>query len=123
MRCSKKKRDDRVGPKIGGQNQQNNDELGPVFTGGRVHPSSAVILIAQQLGPCQRFVIRLPEKGDEGNTGRLLIQGLLPSEWAKLVIKGAVFQHRRGKLIILLGLVKPFIDEPGFRYFNRFSEE
>jgi len=31
-----------VGPKIGGQNQQNNDEVGPVFTVRRVHSSSAV---------------------------------------------------------------------------------
>jgi integrase len=31
-----------VGPKIGGQNHQNNDEVGPVFTDSRVHSLSAV---------------------------------------------------------------------------------
>jgi hypothetical protein len=39
-----------VGPKIGGQNQQNNDQVGPVFTGGWVHSLSGVTCQGQQLG-------------------------------------------------------------------------
>jgi len=31
-----------VGPKIGRQNHQDNDQRGPIFTGGWVHSSSVV---------------------------------------------------------------------------------
>jgi hypothetical protein len=42
MRYSGKKAGNLMGPKTGRQTWQVNDEMGPVFTGGWVNPSSAV---------------------------------------------------------------------------------
>ncbi|MFH1490299.1 MAG: hypothetical protein ABII06_15445, partial [Pseudomonadota bacterium] len=56
--CLEKKAGNPVGPKIGGQNHQGNDEVGPVFTGGRVHSLSAVTCLkpsAGKLGPDDLF--------------------------------------------------------------------
>jgi hypothetical protein len=82
MRCSEQNRSDQVGPKIHGQNQQSNDEVGPVFTGGWVHSLSGVT--ARRAGVSVITVDRI-EKGKlcRIDTKRKIVKALGFNPWLK----------------------------------------